>query len=112
MQIENPNPVGSPVHGLESTPKVSEIKREKEEVSEELATKTEETPDYQLTLSDEAKNAVAEMNQPDAVDQHEPVSNLSEDEAAQLAGQAAQQLSQTNMGIANQAIQNAIDLFT
>ena len=38
--------------------------------------------------------------------------NLTEEEAARVSQQTAEQLSQTNASISNQAMQKAVDLFT
>lgn len=112
MLIDNNTSVGTPVQGVERLPKVDEIKHGNEEVNEQQQTaENEATEDYQVSLSDEAKTAVAELNKPAATDQSAPAINLTEEEAFQLSSQTAQQLSQTNTAIANLAIQKAVDLF-
>ena len=112
MEINTSNPVNGQVQGLETAPKVSEVKREKEDAPEQQAARTEESPDYKISLSDESKQAVAGLTSSRATDQNTEKADLSDEEAAQLAQQASEQLSQTNATISNQAIQKAVDLFT
>ncbi len=108
MEINTSNPVQGP----ETAPKVSEVKREKEEAPDRQAAQTEENPDYRISLSDESKKAIAELTRSQASGQGKAKDGLSEEEAAQLAQQASEQLAQTNAAISNQAIQKAVDLFT
>lgn len=112
MEINTSNPVNGQVQRLETTPKVSEVKREKEEAPGQQTAPAEGNPDYKISLSDESKQAVAELTRPQAPDQNAEKADLSNEEAAQLAQQASEQLSQTNAAISNQAIQKAVDLFT
>jgi hypothetical protein len=44
--------------------------------------------------------------------QPEGKADLSEDEAARMAQKTSEQLAQTNSAISNQAVQQAVDLFT
>jgi hypothetical protein len=112
MEITTNNPVSNQVQGVESAPKVGEVKREKEEAPKERAARMEENPDYRLSLSDESKKAVAESASPPPAAKAAKEGDLSEQEAAELARQASEQLAQTNAAISNQAVQNAVDLFT
>ena len=83
--------------------------REKEEAPGQHAAQTEENPDSRISLSDASKKAVTELTRSQTPDQDPEKSDLSEEEAAQLA---SEQLAQTNAAISNQAIQKAVDLFT
>jgi hypothetical protein len=112
MEISNNNPVSNQVQGLEATTKASEVKREEGEVKEQTASQTEENPDYRLSLSEEAKQATAEFAAPSVEGQAADGAKLSDEEAVQLAQQTSAQLAQTDASISNQAIQQAIDLFT
>lgn len=100
------------VHGLESAQKVSEVKREKEDAPGQQTAKAQESPDYRISLSDTSKKAVSELTSAHASGQSNNNVDLSEEEAAQVAKHAAEQLSQTNVSISNQAMQKAVDLFT
>ncbi|MFO7714784.1 hypothetical protein [Desulfosarcina sp.] len=100
------------VRGLETAQKVSEVKREKEEAPGQQASQTEESPDYRINLSDASKKAVAELTSAQASGQNTEKADLSEEDAAQVARQASEQLSQTQASISNQAIQKAVDLFS
>jgi len=100
------------VQGLETAPKVSEVKREKEDAPGQQAAQTEESPDYRINLSDASKKAVTELSGSQAPGQNAENVDLSEKEAAQVAQHAAEQLSQTNASISNQMMQKAVDLFT
>lgn len=86
--------------------------REKEEAPGQHAAQTEENPDYRISLSDASKKAVTELSSSQTPDQDPEKSDLSEEEASQVAQQASEQLAQTNAAISNQAIQKAVDLFT
>jgi len=108
MEINTSNQV----QGLETAQKISEVKREKEEAPDRQASPTEDSPDYRISLSDASKKAVSELTSAQASGQGAEKSGLSEEEAVQVAQQAAEQLSQTNVSISNQAIQKAVDLFT
>ena len=112
MEISSNNPVSNQVQGLESTPKISEVKREQEEATRQGAAQTEENPDYRISLSEESKQAVAELATPSTADQPSQRTEISDEEAVRLAEQASEQLSQTQAAISNQAIQKAVDLFT
>lgn len=113
MQIDSNNPVGSPVQGLESTAPAGAVKREKEQAAEQSAVPTEETPDYRLSLSEQSKRAVAELNGSSPATESPAATDMAESEAAQLATQVSAQLAQqTGATIANQAIQKAVDLFS
>ena len=112
MEISSDNPVSNQVQGLESTPKVGEVKREQEEAPRQGATQAEENPDYRVSLSEESKQAVAELTPPPAAEPSLERAALSDEEAVRLAQQASEQLTQTNAAISNQAIQKAVDLFT
>ena len=88
------------------------VKREKGEAPGQQATQTEESPDYRISLSDTSKKAVSELTRSQAPGPSTDRVDLSEEEAAQVAQHAADQLSQTNASISNQAMQKAVDLFT
>ncbi|WP_319522081.1 hypothetical protein [uncultured Desulfosarcina sp.] len=112
MEISNNNPVSNQVQGLEAAPKASEVKREEAQVKEQAAPQTEDNPDYRISLSEEAKLAVSEFAAPSVDGQATGEAMLSDEEAVQLAQQTSAQLAQTDTSISNQAIQQAIDLFT
>ena len=112
MEINTGKPVNGQVQGLETAPKVSEVKREKEEAPGQQTAQAEGNPDYKVSLSDESRQAVAELASSQASAQNAGKPELSDEAAAQLARQASGQLSQTNAAISNQAIQKAVDLFT
>ena len=112
MEISSNNPVSNQVQGLEATSKVDEVKREQEEAPRQSAAQAEENPDYRVSLSDESRQAVAELTSPPAADQPPGKTEITDEEAVRLAQQASEQLSQTNASISNQAIQKAVDLFT
>ena len=100
------------VQGLETATKVSEVKREKEDAPGQQAAQTSESPDYRISLSDTSKKAVTDLTNARAAGQATERNDLSDEEAARLAHQTAEQLSQTNASISNQAMQKAVDLFT
>ena len=113
MEINNAHPVSNQVQGLEATPKPSDVKREDEEAARRQAAQAEEeNPDYRISLSEESKQAIAELTRPQSLDKGEPGAGLGENEALQLSQQTSEQLTQTNAAISNQAIQKAVDLFT
>jgi hypothetical protein len=112
MEINANNPVSNQVQGLETTPRVDAVKPEKDKATGQEATQAEENPDYRVSLSEMAKQNIAELTNPLEATQGKTESGLFEQEAAQLSQQTAAQLSQTNIGIANQAMQKAVDLFT
>jgi hypothetical protein len=112
MEINANSPVSNQVQGLETTPRVDEVKQEKEKATGQQATQAEENPDYRVSLSEMAKQNIAEQINPLAGTQEKAQSDLTEQKAAELSQQTAAQLSQTNVGIANQAMQKAVDLFT
>lgn len=112
MLVDNNTSVGPSLQGVERPASTPEIKYASEEAREQRqAVENEATEDDRVSLSDEAKTAMAEINQPTGTNQSPPAVNLTEEEAFQLSSQTAQQLSQTNTAIANQAIQKAVDLF-
>ena len=100
------------VQGLETVTKISEVKREKEDAPGHQATQTGESPDYRISLSDTSKRAVTGMTRSQAPGHGTENANLTEEEAARVSQQTAEQLSQTNASISNQAMQKAVDLFT
>ena len=100
------------VQGLENAQKVSDVRREKEDSPGQQTAQTEESPDYRISLSDTSKKAVNELDHAQAPDPRTDDVDLSEKEAARVAQHAAEQLSQTNASISNQAMQKAVDLFT
>ncbi len=100
------------VQGLQGAQKVSEAKREKEDAPGQPTAQTEEGSDYRISLSDTSKAAVGEPTHSQAPVPNTGGVDLSEQEAAQLARHAADQLSQTNAAISNRAMQRAVDLFT
>jgi hypothetical protein len=108
MQVNTDNQV----QALKTATKVGEVKREKEDTPRQQAAQTEESPDYRISLSDPSKKAVTELTRAQAPGPGTEKVDLSEEEAAHVARQAAEQLSQTNASIANQAIQKAVNLFT
>ena len=111
MEINANNQISSQVQGVESTPKVNEVKQEEEKANNQQAAQAEENPDYRVSLSEMSKQQVADLSDPMAAGQKEAESGITEQEAADLAQQTSAQLSQTNMAIANQAMQKALDLF-
>jgi hypothetical protein len=112
MVINANNPIGNPVKGLETSPKTTEVKREKGEAPERHTAQAEETPDYRISLSDASKQAVAEMSGLQGAGGGADKPDMTENAAAQLAQRTSVQLAQTNFSIANQAIAQAVDLFT
>lgn len=112
MEINTNNPVGNQVQGLETPPKVDQIRREKEETPGQEAAETKESPDYRVSLSETAKQAITELTSLQAPVPDAGEDDLSEQEADQLAQKTAAQLAQTNVAVANQAMQKAVDLFT
>jgi hypothetical protein len=113
MEINTTNPVSNQVQGLEATPKASEVKREDEEATRRQAEQTEaDDPDYRINLSEESKQAIAELTSPPPAVQDGLNVALNDDEAAQLSQEVADQLAQANAAISNQGIQKAVDLFT
>ena len=85
---------------------------DKDDSSGQKADRTDDGPDYQVNLSENAKNSVSGATPPADVSPPVAGEDVSEEEAAHLARQAASQLAQTNTAIANQAMQKAVDLFT
>ncbi len=112
MEINTNNPVKNKVQGPEIAPKISEVKQDRQETPGQHAARTEESPDYRISLSDESKKAVSELTRSQAPGLGTEKAALSEEEATQVAQQASEQLAQTNSTISNQAIQKAVDLFT
>jgi hypothetical protein len=112
MVINANNPVGNPVKGLETSPKANEVRREKGEAPERDTARTEESPDYRISISDASKKAVAELSGLQDSGREADKSEMTESAAARLAQQTSVQLAQTDTSIANQAIAQAVDLFT
>lgn len=112
MEINPSNAINGQVQGLETTPKAGQVKREKEEAPEQHAAQAEEGPDYRIRLSDASKHAVTELTGSQSAGQSTETADLSDEQAAQLAQQVSEELSQTHAAISNQAMQNAVDLFT
>ena len=112
MEVETTQPVNGQVQGLSAMQKAAPIKRDKEDAPENRATQTDETPDYRISLSDASRKAVAELTGGQAPEQTGEAVDLSENEAARLAEQASRQLARTDLSISNQAVQQAVDLFT
>lgn len=112
MEINAKNPVGNQVQGLESSPRVNEVKQEEEKSNGQQAAQAEENPDYRVNLSEMSRQKIAEMTSPMSPSEDETRSDLTEQEAADLAQETANQLAQTNVTIANQAMQKAVDLFS
>jgi len=111
MEVNTNNPVGNGIQGPGKAQKISVVKPEKDKTPDQQATQTKENPDYRLSLSDTSQKAVSEPAKAQATGPAEGKADLSEDEAARIAQQASEQLSQTNAAISNQAIQKAVDLF-
>jgi hypothetical protein len=112
MEIDTSNPVSNGVQAMGKAQKISAIKGEGEKTPDQQASLTEANPDYRISLSDTSKKAVSDLAGAQGADQIRGKSDLSEDEAARVAQQAAEQLAQTNSAISNQAMQQAVDLFT
>ena len=112
MEINTNNSVNAKVRGIESTPRTGQVKRDREDAPKEQAAQLTGDPDDRISLSDASKSAVAELTSPTAAKRDNTAADLSDKEAAQLARQTAEQLGQTNASISNQALQNAVDLFT
>jgi len=108
MEIDTTNQV----QGLDRLQKVSDVKREKEDAPGQRTAQAEESPDYRISLSDTSKKAITELPRSQAPGQRIENTDLSEEDAAQVAQHAAEQLSQINASISNQAMQKAVDLFT
>jgi len=112
MEISDNNPVSNRVQGLAAPTQANAVKREEQEAKEQAAPRTGDNPDYRLSLSEEAKQATAEFATPSVDGQATDGAKLSDEEAAQLAQQTSEQIARTDAAISNQAIQQAIDLFT
>lgn len=112
MEINTNNSVNAKVRGIETTPRTGQVKREREDAPKEQAAQLNGDPDDRISLSDASKNAVAELTGSTTVNRENVAADLSDKAAAQLARQIAEQLGQTSTGISNQALQNAVDLFT
>ncbi|WP_419659231.1 uncharacterized protein Dvar_81170 [Desulfosarcina variabilis str. Montpellier] len=108
--INATNSMSNQVQGLERAPRVNEIKPEEEKTTGQQAAQAEDNPDYRVNLSEESRQRVAEMNSPMTAPQEGPEENMTEQEAAGLAEQMANQLSQTNVAIANEAMQKAMGI--
>ena len=108
MEIDTTNQV----QGLDSAQKVSDVKPEKEDAPGQRTAQAEESPDYRISLSDASKTAVSELTSAQASGPGTKNADLSEEDAARVAQQTAEQLSQTNLSISNHAMQKAVDLFT
>jgi hypothetical protein len=103
---------GNQVRWLRSATKISEVKHQKEDTPGRQPSQTEEGPDYRISLSDTSQKEVGEQTHVQAPGQTTENDDLSEEEAARMAQQAAQRLSQANLSISNHAMQKAVDLFT
>lgn len=79
MQINTTNPVSNQVQELESTQKISQVKREKEARSDQQAAQTETSPDDRISLSDASKKAVAELTAAQPAGQGTATTDLSEE---------------------------------
>ena len=112
MQINANNPVSNQVQELESVQKLGQGKEEKEQAAGQQVAQAEDNPDYRISLSEMAKQNIAEKTAPPEMIEKEAQSDLTEQEAAELAQNTAARLSQTNMAIANQALQKAVNLFS
>ena len=112
MQINANNPVNSQVQELETVQKPGQVKEEKEQSPGQQSARAEDNPDYRVSLSELAKQNIAEMTTPPEKTETEAQSDLTDQEAMDLAQNTAARLSQTNMAIANQALQKAVDLFS
>jgi hypothetical protein len=112
MEINANNPVDNRVQGLETTPKVETVKQEKEETPGRQTTHVEANPDYHVNLSAASKQAAGEATTPLAPIDEAAIGAISENDAERLAQQTAAQLAQTNVSIANQGMQKALDLFS
>jgi len=112
MEVNANNPVSNQVQGLESSPRVNKVGQEEDKSNGQQAAKTEENPDYRVNLSEMSKQKMAEMANPLMAPEDGTNSDLTEQEADSLAQQTANQLLQTNINIANQAMQKAVDLFS
>jgi hypothetical protein len=112
MDLNPSDPVGSQIQGLQGAKKVSHINREKDHAPQRQAAQTEDSPDDRISLSDASKKAVAELAGPPVGTQATGKSDLSDNQAALLAQQTAEKLSQSTAAISNQSIQKAVDLFT
>ncbi len=110
MAINTDMPVSNQVMGLESAPKVNEVNREDEKSTGQQTAQAEENPDYRVNLSEASRQRLSELENPLAADQNMESGGLSEQEAEEMAQNTAAQLSQTNVPIANQAMQKAVDL--
>jgi len=111
MEINTNNPVDNRVQGLETAPKAEAVKQEEEKTPDRQTTHVEEGPDYHVNLSTASKQAASEATTPLVTDET-TVGAMSENDAERLAQQTAAQLAQTNVSIANQGIQKAVDLFS
>ena len=112
MEINSNDTVGGPMPSPATAAKATTAKTDKDDSSGQKADRTDDGPDYQVNLSENAKNSVSEATPPADVSPPVAGEDVSEEEAAHLARQAASQLAQTNTAIANQAMQKAVDLFT
>lgn len=107
MEINTNNQVQGPANA----PKAGEVKHENKEASGHPAARSEESPDYHISLSEDAKKAVTDSTGPQDRGQLTPGADLSEAQALEVASQTSEKLAQTNAAISNQAIQRAVDLF-
>jgi hypothetical protein len=112
MEINTNNSVNAKVRGIETTPQTGHVKREREDAPQAQAAQTQGEPDDRISLSDASKTAVAELTDSSTASRGTTTGDISEEQALQLAQQTAEKLGQSNAGIANQALQNAVDLFT
>lgn len=113
MEVNTSNPVNNQIQGLTNTPKSAEVRPEEEkDTSQQAVSPEEDSPDYRVNLSEMARQNIAETTYPKENNQYAAGDDLDEQEATELAEQTAKQLSQTNVAIANQAVQKAVDLFS
>ena len=103
---------GNQVRGLRSATKISAVKHQKEDAPGRQAAQAQEGPDDRISLSDASNREVGEQTRVQAPGQARETADLSEEDAARMAQQAAKQLSQANLSISNHAMQKAVDLFT
>lgn len=107
MEINTNNQVQGPANA----PKAGEVKHENKEASGHQATRSEDSPGYRISLSQDSKEAIAESTRPQDLGQLAPEAELSDAQALEVALQTSEKLTQTNAAISNQAIQKAVDLF-
>jgi hypothetical protein len=112
MEINTNNPVSNGVRESGDVKKISAVKQDNHPRPDQQAAQAEENPDYRISLSDKSKTSASRMAGAQTTGQPEGKADLSEDEAARMAQKTSEQLAQTNSAISNQAVQQAVDLFT